>query len=670
VQKQPLVTRILDRLGVSKPENDPIFSPFNINRYTPSDSLDPYQRQAAYSDATKNLVVAGAGSGKSRVLIERVIYLIRHGISLPRIRVITFTNAATEELRVRLRKISNFKENELDESVSTIHKLALRCLKEINSEMKFWVANMDLVNDPVRKAWDEALDQQIQKNPELTSLLAETVRNLNEHVDIYELYSKQNHFSIPEIDTLSGVKVRSKLERKVANYLFSKRIRFEYESPVLFAEVVFRPDFYLPEIDAYIEVLGLWNHHQLGENYRKSFEFKRAQMEKYGYGYACLELFPNDLDDGYERKIEKFIVRLKGYSKRVLYKWEKKIRDIKQSSIKRAVKLFYEIDQSLIDNETPLTDYQKALKQPFLSLLPYLFEVRNAAKDDVQAKGILNDSHLFKYVASHVTDNQADGVDFVFIDEFQDVQPVQMSFLKHFMTKSFYVVGDPRQSIYGFLGGSTYFIDHLHQYFRHVKRLQLRYNYRSQKKIVELSNKFLPFSPNVISAEKDGKRTLILLLDSECDEAEAAYSLVKREIDNEPLMVLGRFSKSQSETGEISLKYQNLAKKYGDSYYTFHQSKGREADNVLIIGCNYWDDKNIWECVPAKNSDHPLKAAVTNSYKPRDKVGEERRLFYVAMTRARKHLILVCQKEAMSPFLAELKSMSSLVRCLEGTRSP
>lgn len=667
MQKQSRWSQLLNRLSAYVPRKDSYFSSCSNDEQDIDPALDPFQKAAAFSPATRNLVIAGAGSGKSRILTLRVAVLLRKGVPLSKIRAITFTNAATKELIERLHRLTGYSERDLEKSVSTIHKFALGVLKKLSPETRFRIAKMDLINDPVRRVWDEAVEEQVRRNPDLLNLLAETIKNQNQEFNLYDFYLKQNHHPIPQVETLSGVMVRSNLERKVADFLYSRGIPFEYERPVLFAESVFRPDFYLPRIDAYVEVLGLWNHPELGDKYQKDFQFKRDQMEKWGYGYAYLSLLPEDMERNFTFKIDQFIKKLSGYSQRKLYKWEEKIRRIQRDSVSRAGRIFYGIDQSLIDNEMTIDAYAKSLWLPFSEILPHFIEIRFLATENLASENVLTDSYLFRYLADYLArvDENQEGIDYLFIDEFQDVQPIQMSFLEHFMSKNFYVIGDPRQSIYGFLGGSTYFIDRLQWHFKHVKKINLKFNYRSTGSIVELGNDFLRQFPRVSSVNGGGNKVAVLQLEKESDQVESAFERIKNEIGNEPIMILGRFDKSQAGTGEISFRYRQLCKKSDAEYHTFHRAKGREAENVMIVGCNFWEDKSIWECVPAKDLDHPLLACIQNSYRPRDKNEEERRLFYVALTRAKKRLFLVCQKAVASPFIEELRSVPHLVEFRE-----
>ena len=81
------------------------------------------------------LVLAGAGSGKTRVLTNRIAYLIENGISVNNILAITFTNKAAKEMKERVIKLIGNEAYSIQ--ISTFHSLGLRLLKENYTKMGY-----------------------------------------------------------------------------------------------------------------------------------------------------------------------------------------------------------------------------------------------------------------------------------------------------------------------------------------------------------------------------------------------------------------------------------------------------------------------------------------------------------------------------------------------------
>lgn len=104
-------------------------------------TLDPQQEEAVTTNSRKVLVVAGAGSGKTRVLTERVKYLLQQGVEPSSIVAITFTNMASEEMRARLSSVPNIG----DCFIGTIHSFANKVMKA-SSDKKYKILDTEVSN--------------------------------------------------------------------------------------------------------------------------------------------------------------------------------------------------------------------------------------------------------------------------------------------------------------------------------------------------------------------------------------------------------------------------------------------------------------------------------------------------------------------------------------------
>jgi superfamily I DNA/RNA helicase len=240
------------------------------------------------------------------------------------------------------------------------------------------------------------------------------------------------------------------------------------------------------------------------------------------------------------------------------------------------------------------------------------------------------------------------------VDEFQDVNNLQVELIKLLLTDNsqLYCVGDDWQSIYGFRGSNVSYIIEFEKHFTNSKTLKLNLNYRSTPNIVGASNEVIKHNKfkvdKEVSASKISEQKIVVFAGSHEDEninycLEKIRELLDEGIKNDEILFLYRRTKMYTpyykRFNAEGIKVQGK---------TIHGSKGLESKIVFILGLtegaggfpDIWLEDRIFQVI--KKADHDLL------------LEEERRLFYVAITRAKDKLFLITEKGNESSFLKEI----------------
>ncbi|MDO9286937.1 MAG: UvrD-helicase domain-containing protein [Aquabacterium sp.] len=121
----------------------------------PPDTLNPAQLQAVHHLAGPCLVLAGAGSGKTRVITHKIGRLLQSGLAPKEIAAITFTNKAAQEMRERTKALVGARAAK-DLVVATFHSLGVRILRADGSKVglkeQFSILDSDDVMGVLRDA--------------------------------------------------------------------------------------------------------------------------------------------------------------------------------------------------------------------------------------------------------------------------------------------------------------------------------------------------------------------------------------------------------------------------------------------------------------------------------------------------------------------------------------
>lgn len=243
----------------------------------------------------------------------------------------------------------------------------------------------------------------------------------------------------------------------------------------------------------------------------------------------------------------------------------------------------------------------------------------------------------------------------ILVDEYQDVNYGQVKLLELLIGQqgSLFVVGDDWQAIYGWRGGEIRYILDFEKSWKGAEKVCLPYNYRSSGVIVRSASGFIKknkdqYGKKVKAYGPKGEKVEVWLA-AKGDRPKLVVEKIKallREgmVEEEEVMIIGRYWKHLKEYQE-QLEVEGLEKVETN---TIHGAKGREAEVVFVVEMisgrggfpNIKEDPEIYRVI------RPVS--------PREKLEEERRCFYVAVTRAKKKLFLISQEGRESSFIKEL----------------
>ncbi|MCF7668532.1 MAG: ATP-dependent helicase [Verrucomicrobia bacterium] len=154
--------------------------------------LNPQQLEAVTSPPGPALVIAGAGSGKTRVLTYRVAYLIEHGAPPESILLLTFTNKAAREMMNRVSELLQYKPRGL--WGGTFHSIGNRVLRNhassVNLGRDFTIMDADDSNKLLRSVIAEFREKdksikfpKVEVISRILSLSANTRKDTEEIID-------------------------------------------------------------------------------------------------------------------------------------------------------------------------------------------------------------------------------------------------------------------------------------------------------------------------------------------------------------------------------------------------------------------------------------------------------------------------------------------------------
>ncbi len=626
-------------------------------------ALTDEQALAIATDEDATLVLAGAGTGKTAVIIGKVAHLVRNeGVPPDEILVLAFNAAAAAEVRQRLPadlKATN---------VFTFHAFGRRVIAD--TSVAPTISRLAQDDAAFQRAVDEAL-RDLLGDPRQSGVVTDFVAHhrapyrspfsFNSAGEYYE-YVRNS-----ELRTLSGDLVKSVEELEIANFLTLHGVAFRYEQQ--FPERTatqeysqYRPDFYLPAHDIYIE------HFALDENGRPPPTWKR-----YTEGVEWKRRIHAELGT---RLIE-------------TYSWQHRngvLRDVLQQQLEAAGVAFEPIPMRSVIARLGrwLISWLARLLTTFLHHVKTsgaspaeLRERARASSDRRRSESFLAvfEQVRERYEAMLAEENAVDFHDLInraaaliregawrasyrhiLVDEFQDISAGRMRLIEALKgpDTAYFLVGDDWQSIYRFAGSDVGLVRNCGDYLGHVRQRTLSQTFRFADGILRPSTAFVQRNPAqtqrpLRSARENRDDGVTIVADGDPGRGlwRALQDIKERAAadrhDSPSVLVLGRYRNSaRPPAGVAPLRVE---------FSTVHRAKGREADYAVVL-----DLKNERRGFPSQVEDDPLLDLVLPSGAATGfPHAEERRLFYVAMTRARRGAYLVTDPQLPSAFVTELR---------------
>lgn len=671
-----------DRVADTKIQNA-----YNLIGNVEGRKLDKQQMTCIVKDAHNHLVIAGAGTGKTTTVVGKIKFLLKSGkYKLEDILVLSFTNASASEMSQRINQ-----ETGCNIDASTFHKLGLNIITKVNGI----VPKITQLN--LRKFVKEQLLLNMQSDAYLNLLSSYLLYNRVVSKSEFEFKTQSEYEEYLRLNpptTINNETVKSYGEMDIANFLTQNGIQYIYEHPYKVDTRTseygqYNPDFYLPEYDIYIEYFGINKNGEVPsyfkgvngmtatQTYQASMKWKREThsandtvlIECYAY-----EKFDGVLLENLKEKLIEKDVKLTPKTTKEL--WEQVSAD-GDSILDGVIELFETVINLIKSNgytiaivrQLNIGNSNAQNNNMVLSLLEPIF---NAYCNYLSEHKEIDFNDMINMATKYVEQGKyVSPYKYVIVDEYQDISKARYSLLCSMRESNDYdlfCVGDDWQSIYRFAGSDIGYILNFEQYWGSSEISKIETTYRFTQKLIEISGNFIMQNPVQIKKSIKGKNDTVGFALGEISgyTDKFAIEFMAKKLEDLPrdssVFFIGRYSfdaKLLSDSGLFECRYNNVSgfvevkyRKRTDlkmNFITAHKSKGLQADYIFII-----NNKKSRMGFPSKIQDAAILNLLLDNC-DQYPYAEERRLFYVALTRAKKKAFLVTVKNQESEFAMELK---------------
>ncbi|MNV04552.1 Helicase IV [compost metagenome] len=660
-----------------------------------SKPLTPEQARAVVCFDNRVQVVASAGSGKTSTMVAKAAYAIQRGFVDPkRIVLLAFNKQAAEELKERAAlAFERLGMPEVTVEASTFHALGLRLIGKATGEK------------PDIPDWATDAAGGVRKLTDIVDQLKDRSPAFRRQWDLFRFVFGKDlpAFGAPEpsdvwdaqgkgaLVTNRGERVKSVEEVIIANLLFLNGVDYRYEAPYPHRTAdethrQYKPDFYYPDLNLFhehfaLDANGVPPAHF--EGYLEGVIWKRQLHADKGtelFETTSHGLRHSDDFDRLERELTaRGLVFDPNPDREIPKEGQQPMASVELIGLVRTFMSHAKSNGlSASDLQERLdampTDTFKLRYQMFLDIAAPVMAAWDealAAEDGIDFEDMLN------LAAGHLESGRVESpYDLVMADEFQDASRARARLCRALVQdkgRFFFAVGDDWQSINRFAGADVSVMTGFRQWFGHGQVLKLEQTFRCPQALCDVSSAFVSKNPGQIAKRvhsatpAQGPVLQAFQVDSKDKLADAIERFVVNLAEGvrdgtippgrngkASVYVLGRYN---ADRQYVPMRQGRFNRWVDVSFLTIHRSKGSEADYVILPEMISAPRRRSF---PNTRTDDPV-LALAMPEGDTFPLGEERRLFYVALTRARRTVAMFTAQGQCSTFLRELEEDGAVV---------
>ena len=679
--------------------------------------LDDEQIRAILSDEDSALIIAGAGTGKTTTMTAKVKYLVDiKKVDPSKILVMSYTKKATQELEKRI--LGDFN---IPAHITTFHSLGYEYIRNIfknrkcsvvdfndreaiffdyfceifknKNKLKDILETFDITVTNMQWVFSKWFLQNYENYNTYEELILEykkykinEVKSLPKGIKGYIDYWVEKRINQENIITIQGELVKSASEAVIANFLYKNNIFYSYEK--IYTELmdnnkIYKPDFTIDigGEEIYIEYFGL-DDEKYNKNKKEKIKFHKEHNNK----FIELDKTPlENIEKELSIKLQEFGIKLNKRSDEEIYS---RILDNNKLSLIYPFKNFFYDVIDVIKESINRDNYQRIIKD-------YIEKLNSEKEQAKKQYSYINEFYIYyqrqlygaeiykfdysdllyyanKYIENLGINNDLN-FEYIIIDEYQDISQFKYELTKKTVDRNhakIYAVGDDWQSIYSFSGSRIEYIYNFKDYFKDAVIFRISRTYRNSQELLNVSGEFVMRNPDQIKkyleSSKHLDKPIEFIYFDNGQEYETLKDIILNIHKNNPthnILVLGRTNAIIKRCFDTDYFNDELGTKISFIGYedidlegmTIHKSKGLTFDEVIVIGLNKSfpsSDKEIYWITSL------FRYPTINERIP---YAEERRLFYVALTRTKNKVYLLVNRDEdkQSVFIREIKDISN-----------